>query len=61
MELTQSDLARHFHVSRQAVNNWTKRPGFPAPEKSGRYNLSRVVNWLEESKSPALTQSASAS
>jgi predicted RNase H-like HicB family nuclease/predicted DNA-binding transcriptional regulator AlpA len=54
--VSQSDIARLAGVSRQAVNTWIDRPGFPRPlEGAGgaRWRRSDILRWLESGRKTA--------
>ena len=43
--LNQSDIARKFGVSREAVRKWTKREDFPKPVRDNLRLESEVDKW----------------
>ena len=49
----QTELAKVIGVDRKTIQRWRKDPTFPSPKPDGRYNVSDVVVWKDESGSSA--------
>jgi predicted DNA-binding transcriptional regulator AlpA len=54
--VSQSDIARIANVSRQAVNTWIRRPGFPRSietSSGSRWRRSDILRWLASGRKTA--------
>jgi predicted RNase H-like HicB family nuclease/predicted DNA-binding transcriptional regulator AlpA len=54
--VSQSDIARMANVSRQAVNTWIRRPGFPRSievSSGARWRRSDILRWLASGRRTA--------
>jgi predicted RNase H-like HicB family nuclease/predicted DNA-binding transcriptional regulator AlpA len=54
--VSQSDIARIAHVSRQAVHSWIVRPGFPRSSElssGARWRRSDILRWLASGRKTA--------
>ncbi|MDB6026284.1 MAG: hypothetical protein JWM68_2507 [Verrucomicrobiales bacterium] len=45
----KAQLAEALKESRQTLNNWTKDPTFPKPDRAGRYDVAACINWKAQS------------